>query len=140
MTGRTRAGLRITTAVALVVDAVVHLQLAGTYDQAAAGGIGTGNLFRIEAVVALLAAVFVLVRGTRVAFLIALGVAGSALLAVVVTRYVDLPAFGPFPAMYEPVWFGKKTLSAVAEGVGSLIAVAGLVMTTRVSEPVRPGR
>lgn len=138
--GRTLVGLRIATALALAVDAVVHLQLAGTYDQAAPGGIGEGNLFRIEAVVALLAAVFVLVRGTRVSFLVALVAAGSAFVAVVVTRYVDLPAFGPFPAMYEPVWFGKKTLSAVAEGVGSLLAVAGLVLTARVSEPVRPGR
>ena len=37
--------------------------------------------------------------------------------AVMLYRYVDIPAIGPLPAMYEPVWFFEKTLSAVAEGL-----------------------
>jgi hypothetical protein len=44
---------------------------------------------------------------------------------VVLYRYVNIPAFGPFPAMYEPVWFPEKTLSAVAEAAGALLAGIG---------------
>ncbi|MGH8888174.1 MAG: hypothetical protein ACRDV3_00250 [Acidothermaceae bacterium] len=116
---------RLVTAGALAVDAWVHLTLADTYAHAAAGGIGEGNLFRIEAAVALLVAVVVLARGDRIAYAAAFLVAASALGAVLLYRYVDVPAFGPIPSMYEPVWFTKKTISAVAEGIGAMFAVGG---------------
>jgi hypothetical protein len=74
-----------------------------------------------------LVAFFVLIRGSKLAYAMALAVALSAFAAVVLYRYFDIPAFGPFPAMYEPVWFFEKTLSAVAEGVGAVLAAIGLV-------------
>ena len=70
--------------------------------------MGLGTFFRLEAVVALAAGVFVLVRGTRRAYSLALVVALSALLAVLASRYVDLPAFGPVPAVYEPSGSPRK--------------------------------
>lgn len=109
----------------LVVDAVVHLRLAPQYQLAQPGGIGQGNLFRIEAVVAVLAALFLLVRRSRLAFGVAALVALSALVAVVLYRYVDVPAIGFVPTMYEPVWFFSKTLSAVAEAAAGVLALAG---------------
>lgn len=115
--------LRVVVAAGLVVDAVVHLRLASQYQLAAPGGIGQGNLFRVQAVVALLVAVYVLVRGSRTAFLAAGAVALSAFVAVVLYRYVQVPALGPIPSMYEPVWFFEKTLSAVAEGLTGLVAL-----------------
>ena len=57
--------LRVLVAAGLVVDAIVHLRLASGYQLGQPGGIGQGNLFRIEAVVALLVALYVLVRGSR---------------------------------------------------------------------------
>lgn len=119
---------RILIAAALVVDAIVHFSLAANYQQAAPDGIGAGNIFRIQAVLAVLAAIYVLVRGSRPAFIIAGLVAITAFAAVVVYRYVDIPALGPIPAMYEPVWFAKKTLSAIAEAAGAVLA--GLALTT----------
>ena len=119
--------LRGILAVALVVDAVVHLRLAGGYQQSAPGGIGAGNLFRVEAVAALVVAAWVLWRGSRASLLAAFAVGLSAVVAVVLYRYVDVPALGPIPAMYEPVWFGEKTLSAVSEGVATLVALMALV-------------
>ena len=104
--------LRALVAVALLVDAVVHLRLATGYQASAPGGVGAGTLFRVEAVAALVAAVWVLSRGSRSANLAALVVGVSAVAAVVLYRYVDIPAFGPLPAMYEPVWYAQKTLSA----------------------------
>jgi hypothetical protein len=87
--------------------------------------VGGGTLFRVEAVGALVAAVFVLVRGTRRAFAVAASVALVGLVAVVLYRYVDVPALGPLPSMYEPVCFFEKTLSAVAEGVAAVLAGLG---------------
>jgi hypothetical protein len=121
--------LRVLTALALFIDAGVHIYLAPGYQAASPGGIGQGNLFLLEAAAAVLAALYVLFRGSRASFALALAVALSAFVAVMVYRYVDIPAFGPFPAMYEPVWFFEKSLSAVAEGAGALLAAAGLLRT-----------
>jgi hypothetical protein len=121
--------LRVLTALALFIDAGVHIYLAPGYQAASPGGIGQGNLFLLEAAAAVLAALYVLFRGSRASFALALAVALSAFVAVMVYRFVDIPAFGPFPAMYEPVWFFEKSLSAVAEGAGALLAGVGLVRT-----------
>lgn len=123
--------LRVVVAVSLGVDAVVHLRLAGGYQQSGAGGIGTGNLFRIEAVVALVVAVWVLARGSRAALFSAFAVGFSAAVAVVLYRYVDIPALGPLPAMYEPAWFLQKSLSAGFEALAALAALAALVAGSR---------
>lgn len=121
----TDVGLRVVTAAALAVDAVIHVQLAAGYDNFAPAGIGMGNLFRIEAVVAVLVGLAVLWNGRRLAYAGAFAVALSAVAAVVLYRYVDVPAFGPIPAMYEPVWFTEKTLTAVAEGLATVTAALG---------------
>ena len=119
--------LRLLTALALFIDAGVHLFLAPGYQNAQPGTVSQGTLFLLEAAAALVAGIYVLVRGSRAAYALALLVALSAFAAVVLYRYVDIPAIGPIPAMYDPVWFFSKTLSAVAEGVGALLALAGLV-------------
>lgn len=123
--------LRIVIAVALVIDAVIHLQLAPGYQQAAPGGIGQGTLFVIQSVAAILAAIYVLVRGSRLSYVIAGLVALGALVAVVLYRYVDVPAIGPIPAMYEPIWFFEKTLTAVAEAIAALLAGIGFALLGR---------
>jgi hypothetical protein len=121
--------LRLLTAVALLVDAVIHLQLASNYQLAAPAGIGQGNLFRLETVVAIIAAAYVVLRGSRLAYAAALAVAASGLAAVLLYRYLQVPAFGPIPSMYEPVWFTKKTVTAVAEALGTVTASIGLLMS-----------
>lgn len=126
-----QVALRTVIGLALVVDAVVHIRLAPGYQQSAPSGIGAGNLFRIEAAAALVVAVWVVWRGSRAALLAAFAVGASACAAVVLYRYVDVPALGPIPAMYEPVWFTEKSLSAVAEAVAAVGAAAGLVLSRR---------
>ena len=121
--------LRVLTALALFIDAGVHIYLAPGYQAASPGGIGQGNLFLLESAAAVLAGLYVLFRGSWASFALAMAVALSAFAAVMLYRYVDVPAFGPFPAMYEPVWFFEKSLSAVAEGAGVLLAGAGLLRT-----------
>ncbi|OLP72958.1 hypothetical protein BJM39_16795 [Salmonella enterica subsp. enterica serovar Javiana] len=123
--------LRAVIVAALVVDAVVHFRLAGGYQQSAPTGIGAGNLFRIEAAAALLVAGWVAMRWTRASLLAAFAVGLSAVVAVVLYRYVNIPAVGPLPAMYEPVWFTEKSLSAVAEAVAAAGAGLGLLQQRR---------
>ncbi|WP_458779777.1 hypothetical protein [Arthrobacter sp. D3-16] len=120
--------LRVGVAVALVVSAVVHVQLAPGYQQAAPGGIGQGTLFLVQAGAAALAAVFVLLKGSRMAFTAAAVVALSSLTAVILYRYVQVPAIGPLPSMYEPVWYTAKTITAVAEAAAGALAVAGYAL------------
>lgn len=131
LTAVTSVVLRGLTALGLVRDAAIHLHLAAGYQESAGQGIGAGNLFRVEAVLALAAAAFVLLRGTRRAYAVAVLVAVSAIIAVVLYRYVDVPALGPIPAMYEPVWFAEKNLSVVAEAIAAIAAMAGLTQSRR---------
>ncbi|MDQ0213572.1 hypothetical protein [Arthrobacter bambusae] len=131
--GRTAAKLvlRVLTAAALAVDAVVHARLAPGYQAAAAEGIGEGNLFLAEAAAAALAGLYVLIRGSKPAWVVALFTAGGGLAALLLYRYVDIPAFGPFPAMYEPVWFFEKTLTALAQAAAVLLAATALALPRR---------
>jgi hypothetical protein len=123
--------LRVLAAAGLGVDAVVHAQLAPGYQSGAPGGLGEGNLFVAEAAVAAVVGLYVLIRGSRPAWVLALLTAGGGLAVLLVYRYIDLPAFGPFPAMYEPVWFLKKTLTAVAQAAVVLLAAAALALHRR---------
>ncbi|POH56778.1 hypothetical protein [Arthrobacter glacialis] len=120
--------LRVGVAAGLVVSAVIHVQLAPGYQQGAPGGLGQGTLFLIQAGAAVLASVFVLVTGSRTAFAAAAVVALSSLVAVILYRYVQVPAIGPLPSMYEPVWYAAKVISAVAEAVAGALAVAGYAL------------
>lgn len=120
--------LRVGVAGSLVVSAVVHVQLAPGYQQAAPGGLGQGTLFLVQAGAAALAAVFVLLTGSRTAFAAAAAVALSSLAAVILYRYVQVPAVGPLPSMYEPVWYAAKTVTAVAEAAAGALAVAGYAL------------
>lgn len=120
--------LRVGVAAALVVSAVIHVQLAPGYQQAAPGGIGQGTLFLVQAGAAAVAAVFVLLRGSRMAFAAAAVVALSSLAAVILYRYVQVPAIGPLPSMYEPVWYTAKTITAIAEAAAGAMAVAGYAL------------
>ncbi|WP_219632795.1 hypothetical protein [Haloechinothrix aidingensis] len=124
-------GLAGITAAGLVIDAVIHFRLASDYQAAWPDGIGGGTIFRIQAAVALLAALYVLVRRSRPSFAVAFLVAVSAFGAVLLYRYVDVPQLGPIPAMYEPIWFFEKSLSAVAEGIAALTAAIGVAVGTR---------
>ncbi|GAA2503393.1 hypothetical protein GCM10009858_46760 [Terrabacter carboxydivorans] len=129
--------LRLVVAAALVVDAVVHLRLASGYQQSAPSGIGAGNIFRIEAAAAIIMAAWVILRGSRRAFMGAFAVGLSAFVAVVLYRYVDIPAVGPLPAMYEPVWFFEKSLSALAEACAAAGALVALIVSARLLPPAR---
>jgi hypothetical protein len=120
--------LAAATAAALVIDAVVHLKDAFFYDANTGALLSQGQLFRIQAVVAIVAALAVLALPRKwPVWLFAALVAGSAAAAVVAYTYIDIGPIAGLPNMYEPSWGPPgKLLSAVAEGLGALLALAGL--------------
>ncbi len=125
--------VRVVAAAALAVSGGVHLDLAGSYD-----GLGEqvslGALFRVQGVVALLVAGWLLVHRTRPPALAAVLVGAASLLAVVLSVYVRVPALGPLPELYEPVWYAEKAVAAVAAGVAA--AAAALLLGRRSADPV----
>jgi hypothetical protein len=130
--------LRIATATALGIDAVVHWQNASAYD-AVRGGISQGQLFRAEAAVAVAVGLLVLARPRPSSWLAALLVGASALGAVLLYRYVDVGALGPLPDLYENTWqVPGKLLSAYAEVAAVVLAGLGLLThrTHSRSEPL----
>ena len=119
--------LRVVAAAGLAVDAYVHADLAAGFD-ANGSDISQGTLFRVEAALASLAALLVLVHGRRLAAAFALVVSLSAFGAVLLYKYVDVGTLGPLPNMYEPIWYTEKTVSMVAEGVAAVASAALLLV------------
>lgn len=120
--------LRLITAAALAVDAYIHADLAHRYDLNRFAPISQGDLFRIEAGVASLMALLVLVAATRVIWAVAFLVGASALGAVLLYAHTDVGALGPLPDMYEPLWYPRKTAAAFAEGVATAAALLGFAL------------
>jgi hypothetical protein len=121
---------RLLTAVALAVSAYVHVDLSSS-PYWAGGQLTLGALFLGQAVVAGVVALWVLVRPSRAAYAVAALVAATSFLALVLSTYVRLPQVGPFPVLYEPVWYADKVVAAVAAGVALLAALAGLAVAGR---------
>jgi hypothetical protein len=67
-------------------------------------------------------------------------IAGSALGAVLLYRYVDVEVLGPLPNMYEPLWYPEKTLSSVAEALAVLALGARCAVARRRTRGARRGR
>ena len=126
--------LRWLSALALAASAYLHWDLARS-PYFADGQITLSGLFLAQAVVAAAVALWVALRSDRLALLAAAAVGGASLLALVSSVYVRLPAFGPFPVLYEPAWYGEKVVATVSAAVAAVLALAALALGRR----VRPG-
>lgn len=123
---RLRALLRLITAAGLALDAYVHAHLADRYD-AVSNSISQGDLFRIEAGLAALAALLILVWRRPIATLYAFLVAAGGLALLLIYRYINVGTLGPFPNMHEPVWYQDKVMAAAAQAVAALSAAIVLI-------------
>jgi hypothetical protein len=117
-----RGAARVLAAAGLAVDAYMHAYLAERYD-AVAADISQGTLFRIEAAIAALAALLVLVWHRWPVDLFAWCVAAGGLALLLIYRYADIGSWGPFPDMYEPLWYGEKRAAVVAQAVAVVATV-----------------
>ena len=106
------------TAAALIINAVIHLQLADPFDAISGTLISQGWLFRIQAFVGIVTAVLlVVVRRVWVAAagtVVAAG--GLALILITVAVPLDLTALG-LPLLFEPLWYPQKTIAAIVQVV-----------------------
>ena len=130
-----RWGLIVITVVGLAIDAYVHLKIAHNYKFNKTSTISEESLFRIEAALAIVAALLVIVWRSRWAAAFALAVAGGGLVLLVLYRYVDVGKVGPIPSMYEPTWeIEDKKLAVAGEAiaiVGSLVLLGYSLVTSR---------
>jgi len=85
-------------------------------------------------VAAVVAALLVLWRPGRLTAAFAAVVAGGGLAALLAYRYVDVGHLGPFPDMYEPLWYAKKSWTAIAQAAATVAAVL-LVVAGAGSKP-----
>lgn len=117
-----RWSLTVLTVVGLAIDAYNHFHVAHNYTFNKTSTISEASLFRIEATLAVIAAVAIIVWANRWTALLALAVAGGGLILLVVYRYNNIGTLGPIPGMYEPSWDvpGKKW-----SVIGEIIAIVG---------------
>ncbi|MET4923990.1 hypothetical protein P3L51_16735 [Streptomyces sp. PSRA5] len=125
-----RGAARVLAAAGLAVDAYMHAHLADRYDVISAD-ISQGDLFRIEAGFAALAALLVLVWRRVPADFFAWSVAAGGLALLLIYRYVNVGAWGPFPNMYEPIWYDDKVVTVVAQAVAIVATVYLLIFRPR---------
>lgn len=75
--------------------------------------------------------VWVLARADLLSWLAFVAVALGSLAALVLSTYVRIPSVGPFPVLYEPVWYADTYLAAVAAAVASVVALVAVLRLRR---------
>ncbi|GAA2727569.1 hypothetical protein [Cellulomonas aerilata] len=132
---RTGMALRVIGALALGYSAYLHLDIALDRPPLFADGqVTLMGLFIAQAVAAAVVALWVLVRGTLLAWLAFGAVALGSLAALLVSSYVQIPSVGPFPVIFDPQWYSEKYLAAISAGIAALVAlvaVLGLLRRSR---------
>ncbi len=131
-TGRSSLALRVVGALALGYSAYLHARIASHDTPLAADGeIRLSGLFVAQAVAAVLVSLWMLVHGSRLAWLAFAVVAIGSFAAVVLSTYLTLPGIGPLPEIHDAVWYLDKQLAAISAGVASLVAIVALVTGRR---------
>ncbi|MEP6478799.1 MAG: hypothetical protein ABJB03_05375 [Rhodoglobus sp.] len=131
----------LVTAIALVVNAVIHFMLAGPFDGNPGTVISQGGLFRIEAVVDILAALVIVVRPRLLTALAAAVVAAGGLGLLLFTVYLPLDlSFAGGPLIFEPAWYQDKITAALAQAIALVAALVVLLTVRRTSTTVRDGK
>ena len=111
----------------LAIDAYIHLNLAGQYSGMTAT-LTQGALFRVEAAMAIVAAVVLLIKPGRLTAAFAALVAGGGVVALLLYYFVNVGPIGPLPNMYEPIWYSQKVVTLVAQTLAT-VAALGLAAT-----------
>lgn len=122
-----RWALVLLAAVGLGIDAFTHFDLASRYELNKTATVSQGTLFRIEAVMAVVVGVALLVRATVWTALLVVAVSGGGLFLLLLYRLVDVGQVGPLPNMYEPLWYAEKSWAAIGEAIalGAALLIAG---------------
>lgn len=123
---------RIWIALALLINAYVHFVLATPFDAIVGSLVSQGALFRVQAVVNILAAVLILAVYRWWTGLVVAVIAAGGLVLLVASVYVplDLSALG-FPVIYEPAWYSDKIVAVIAQALAVVGGLLVAVLTRR---------
>lgn len=123
----------------LVIDAIVHFDLASAFAHNKTSTLSEADLFRAEAIVSLVVALAVVVVRRWWTAALAFLVGASAAAVAVITRYANVGKIGPIPNLYDPYWAPTgKVVSVIGEAAAALAAavlVGVLRSRTRRVEP-----
>lgn len=129
---RIATALRIVGAIALGYSGYLHLRIALERPPLLAdGGVTLSGLFVAQAFAAAVVVIWVLVQGRLFSWLAFAAVAFGSLAALVLSTYVRIPAVGPFPVLYEPVWYADKYLAAVSAAIAGVVAAVAVLRLRR---------
>jgi hypothetical protein len=125
----TRWPLVLLAAAGLGIDAFTHLDLAHLYQANTTGTVNEGVLFQIEAVLAIVAGLWILLRPGVLSAGFTLVVAGGGAFVLLLYRYVNVGKIGPIPNMWDPGWFPEKKWSLAGELIAVVASLVLLVLT-----------
>jgi len=133
MTAILRWALVLAAMVGLGIDAYTHLDLASSYSGNTTGTVNQGVLFQIEAGLAIVAGLLLVLRQNILTSAFTVLVTGGGAFALLLYRYVNVGKLGPLPNMYEPVWYSEKTQSLIGEfiGLGASLVLLGMAVYAR---------
>ena len=126
-----RTVLRLAGVAALLVSAIVHAVLAPSYG-AGQPGITLGTQFVVQAVGTGAVAIWLLIRDSRLAWLIGAVLMGGTAAALVKAHTGNgLPAIGPMPAIREMTYDTPQLVTLAVEIAFVVLAAVRLLLDRR---------
>ena len=131
--------LRIVVAVLLGINAYIHFVLAVPFIGNAGTLFSQGDLFRLQGILNIVAAILVVVWRHKLSAVFAGLIAAGGLFAVVASVFfpLDMSMLGG-PVIFEPSWYDQKIISAVVQALAiALCAVIFMRSRKRVDAAAR---
>ncbi|MCU1594130.1 MAG: hypothetical protein JWO12_1522 [Frankiales bacterium] len=123
--------LRVLAALSLVGVAFVHLKIAGNYDGLGKDPLALDDQFYVQAAVAILLAVALVVKPHLLVWLAAVGFAVASMAGLIYSRYKCLPIYG-FDGCFQETWSVEGAKLAITAEIATLVfAGAGAAVTYR---------
>ena len=123
--------LRVLTGLALLGVAIVHLDIASTYQEVGKHPLALSDQFYAQSAIALVLAVALIVKPHLLVWLAAVGFGVGSLAVLVYSRYETIPIYG-FPPGFQETWMAKGAQqAAVFEGAAIVLALAGAALARR---------
>ncbi len=124
--------LPVLLALALMLNAWIHLRLAGPFDANPGALLSQGGLFRIQAVIDIAAAIAVVVRPRPWTALLGFAVAAGGAAVLLLTSLIPLDGTGiGLPYLFEPAWYPAKQTSLVLQLLAAALAVGVMLRALR---------
>src|SRR5687768_14832408 len=118
--------LRVLAALALALNAAIHLKLADDYTAIGTRPLSLGDQFYAQSAVAIVLALALLIRPHVLVWLATAAFSAVSLAALVVSRYTPIPVPG-WDGGWQEAWTDDARFAATVETVALVVALAGVV-------------